>query len=57
MSAAVPDGSTGTPAAAIRALASILLPIALIASGDGPTQVSPAPITDRANAAFSDRNP
>ena len=51
------SASTGTPAAAIRRLRSILLPIASIASGGGPTQVSPASSTARANAAFSDRKP
>ena len=34
-------GSTGTPAAAIIALASIFEPMAAIASGDGPTNVEP----------------
>lgn len=51
------SGSTGTPAAAISRLASILEPIASTASGGGPIQVSPASRTARANAAFSDRNP
>ena len=36
------SGSTGTPAAAISCLASILEPIASIAAGGGPIQVSPA---------------
>ena len=45
-----PPGSTGTPAAAMRALAASLEPIASIASGGGPTQVSPAAMTARANA-------
>jgi hypothetical protein len=49
--------STGTPAAAISRFDSILLPIAAIASGGGPTQVSPAAMTARAKSAFSDRNP
>ena len=49
--------STGTPAASISCLASIFEPIASIASGDGPTQVSPASITARAKSAFSDRKP
>ena len=51
------SGSTGTSAAAISFFASILEPIAAIASGGGPIQVSPAPVTARANSAFSDRNP
>ena len=38
-------------------LDSILLPIASIAAGGGPTQVRPASWTARANAAFSDRKP
>ena len=38
-------------------LDSTLLPIAAIASGDGPIQVSPAASTARAKPAFSDRNP
>ena len=39
---------TGTPAAATRLRARILSPIASIASGDGPTQTSPASWTRRA---------
>ena len=38
-------------------LASTLEPIAAIAAGGGPIQVSPASSTACANAAFSDRNP
>jgi hypothetical protein len=38
-------GTSGTPASAIRRLASILSPIASIASGVGPTQVRPASVT------------
>ena len=38
-------------------LASIFEPIASIDSGVGPTQVSPAASTARANSAFSDRKP
>ena len=49
--------SIGTPAAAIIFLASILEPMASIAATGGPTQVSPAAITSRANPAFSDRKP
>jgi hypothetical protein len=47
----------GTPAAFIRSRASVFDPIASIASGGGPIQVSPASSTARANAAFSARNP
>ena len=54
---AAQDGSTGTPAAASRALASTLDPIAAMASGAGPTQVSPAASTARAKPAFSARKP
>ena len=50
-------GVTGTPAASIRARARSLPPISSIASGDGPTQVSPASATARANSALSDRKP
>jgi hypothetical protein len=53
----VVPGATGTPAAAIRLRALILSPIALIASGPGPTQISPAASTARANSAFSERKP
>ena len=53
----VTPGSIGTPAAAISALASIFEPMASIASGEGPTKVSPAAAQSRANPAFSDRNP
>ena len=49
--------STGTPASAIIALASILEPIESIDSGGGPIQVSPASMTARAKSAFSLRNP
>jgi hypothetical protein len=54
---ATKPGSTGTPASAISALASILEPIAATAPAGGPTQVSPASATARAKAAFSDRKP
>ena len=53
----VTPGSTGTPAASISALARIFEPIDAIASGVGPTNVSPAAAQSRANCAFSDRNP
>ena len=56
-SAGAQDGSTGTPAAATRALASTLDPIAAMASGGGPTQISPAVSTARAKPAFSARKP
>ena len=44
-------------AKAMMALAPVLEPIAAIVSGAGPTKISPASAQDRANAAFSDRNP
>jgi len=50
-------GSTGTPAAAISSLAAILEPIASMASGGGPTKISPPSAQAWANAAFSDRKP
>ena len=50
-------GRTGTPARSMRSRASVFEPMAAIASGDGPIQVSPASITDCAKAAFSDRKP
>ncbi len=53
----VAPGSTGTPAAAIRSRAATLEPIAAMASGDGPTNTSPASAQARANPASSDRNP
>ena len=53
----VTPGNVGTPAAAIIALASVFEPMAAIASGDGPTNVSPAAAQSRANPAFSERNP
>ena len=56
-SGSVQVGSIGTPASASSALASILEPIAAIAFGGGPTQVSPASITAAAKSAFSDRKP
>ena len=49
--------STGTPALRISSLARILEPIASIDAGAGPTQVSPASSTARANSALSDRKP
>ena len=50
-------GTIGTPAAAMRWRAPIFDPIASIAAGGGPIQVSPASSHARANAAFSARNP
>ena len=47
------SGSTGTPASRISCLASIFEPMAAIADGGGPIQISPASTTDWANAAFS----
>ena len=48
---------TGTPAAETRLRARILSPMASMASGDGPTQASPAPRTRAAKDASSARNP
>ncbi len=53
----VAPGMIGTPAAAITARASVFEPINSIAAGGGPIHVRPASSTDRANAAFSARNP
>ncbi len=53
----VMPGTTGTPAASIRWRDSVLLPIAPIENGLGPTHVRPASITAWANAAFSERKP
>jgi hypothetical protein len=50
-------GMTGTPADAISAFASILLPMCRITSADGPTKTTPASAQRRANSAFSDRKP
>ena len=49
--------STGTPASAAISLARTLSPIDAMASGGGPTQVSPASMTARAKSAFSERKP
>jgi len=49
--------STGTPASAMSFLALTFEPIASMAAGGGPIQVSPASMTARANSAFSERNP
>ena len=61
-SSAEPTGSVcpgmiGTPAACIRARATVLWPISSIASGGGPIQTRPADSTARANSAFSARKP
>ncbi len=51
------SSSTGTPAAAIIFLASILEPIAATAATGGPIHVKPASSTAAAKSAFSERNP
>ena len=48
---------TGTPAASMSFLAAIFEPMASMDRGSGPIQVSPASITARAKAAFSERKP
>ena len=48
---------TGTPAADISFLASILEPMACTAATGGPIQVSPASCTAAAKSGFSERNP
>ena len=53
----VAPGTIGTPAARIRSRAAIFEPMASIASGGGPIQVSPASSTALAKSAFSARNP
>ncbi len=53
----VMDGRVGTPAARIMSFDPIFEPMASMASGDGPTQRSPASRTARANAPDSDRKP
>jgi hypothetical protein len=50
-------GKTGTPARSMRSRASVFEPMAAMACGEGPIQVSPASMTDCANALFSDRKP
>ena len=55
--ATVAPGSTGTPAAAMRSLASIFDPIRSITAGGGPTNTIPASAHARAKAAFSERKP
>ena len=57
VSVTVAPGRTGTPASAMIAFARTLEPIASMASGRGPTKVSPASAQARANPAFSERNP
>ena len=56
ISSVVP-GTIGTPAVSMRCRAPILEPMASIAAGGGPIQVSPASSQARAKAAFSARNP
>ena len=48
---------TGTPAAIAASRARVLWPMRSMTSGAGPTHVSPASWTRRANAAFSERKP
>ena len=50
-------GTTGTPASTASCLARPLSPISAIASGGGPTQVSPAAATAAAKCVFSLRKP
>jgi hypothetical protein len=50
-------GTQGTPALNIISLLSLLLPIALIASGGGPINTIPASFTFRAKSVDSDMNP
>jgi hypothetical protein len=50
-------GTQGTPALNIISLLSLLLPIALIASGGGPINTIPASFTLRAKSVDSDMNP
>ena len=47
----------GTPAAIAASRARVLWPMRSMTSGAGPTHVSPASWTRRANAAFSERKP
>ncbi len=49
--------AAGTPARRAISLARILEPMSSIAWGGGPTHVSPAVRTSRANPAFSERKP
>ena len=50
-------GTTGTPAACMRARALVLPPMARIAEGGGPMKVAPAAATASAKSAFSERKP
>ncbi len=50
-------GAVGTRTASASARAATLSPMRSMASGDGPTQTSPASRTLRAKPAFSLRNP
>ncbi len=50
-------GAIGAPTRLAIARAATLSPRASMAAGGGPIQVSPAPVTARANPAFSARKP
>ena len=50
-------GTTGTPAAAAVVRADSLSPMRSIASGGGPTNVTPRAVMARAKSAFSEKNP
>jgi hypothetical protein len=50
-------GSVGTSASRASALAAHLSPMRSMASGEGPTQTSPAALTSAAKSAFSERKP
>ena len=52
-----PPGRQGTPAACAAALARPLSPMRAIASGEGPTKISPASAQALAKPAFSDKKP
>ena len=56
-SVTVAPGSTGTPACSMSALAAIFEPIASIASGVGPTKISPASAHARANRRLLRQEP
>ncbi len=50
-------GTSGAPALVAMCRACTLSPSAMIESGEGPIQVSPASMTAWAKSAFSERNP
>ena len=50
-------GTSGAPALVAMCRALTLSPREMIASGEGPIQVSPASMTAWAKSAFSDRKP